>query len=144
MRSLAQPAARAKNQVCFPVAYNILIVEDEMIIAMEIAAVIKKMGHAVAGTAMKGEDAISLAELKHPDVVLMDIFLKGMMDGITAAEIIYHTHKIPVIYLTANTDVHTLERAMKTKPFGYLTKPVNAQELHGAIERAIYKSRHMQ
>ena len=115
-----------------------------MIIAMEIAAIIKKMGHSVVGTAMKGEDAISLAELKHPDLVLMDIFLKGMMDGITAAEIIFHTYNIPVIYLTANSDVNTLERAMKTKPFGYLTKPVNANELHTAIERALHKFRHMQ
>ncbi len=111
---------------------------------MEIAAIIRKMGHAVVGTAMKGEDAISLAELRHPDLVLMDIFLKGMMDGITAAEIIYHTHNIPVIYLTANSDVNTLERAMKTKPFGYLTKPVNGQELHTAIENAIKKFQSMQ
>jgi DNA-binding NtrC family response regulator len=74
----------------------------------------------------------------------MDIFLKGMMDGITAAEIIFHTYNIPVIYLTANSDVNTLERAMKTKPFGYLTKPVNATELHTAIERAFHKFHHLQ
>ena len=122
-------------------AYSVLIVEDEMIIAMEIAAIIKKMGHAVVGTAMNGEDAISLSELRNPDIVLMDIFLKGMMDGITAAEIIYQTYAIPVIYLTANSDVNTLERAMKTKPFGYLTKPVNASDLQTAIEDAIRKSR---
>jgi DNA-binding NtrC family response regulator len=67
-----------------------------------------------------------------------------MMDGITAAEIIFNSYNIPVIYLTANSDVNTLERAMKTKPFGYLTKPVNAQELHTAIERALYKFHHMQ
>lgn len=124
-------------------AYNILIVKDEMIIAMEIAAIIRKMGHAVVGTAMKGEAAISLAEMQHPDLVLMDIFLKGMMDGITAAEIIFNSYNIPVIYLTANSDLNTLERAMKTKPFGYLTKPVNSQELHTAIERALHKFRHM-
>lgn len=129
--------------MCSAVPYNILIVEDEMIIAMEIAAIIKKMGHLVVGTAMKGEDAISLAEQKKPDIILMDIFLKGMMDGITAAEIIFHTYNIPVIYLTANSDVNTLERAMKTKPFGYLTKPVNAEELHTAIERAIDKYHHI-
>jgi DNA-binding NarL/FixJ family response regulator len=125
------------------VAYNILIVEDEMIIAMEIAAVIRRMGHAVVGTAMRGEDAISLAELRKPDIVLMDIFLKGMMDGITAAEVIFTTYHIPVIYITANTDVNTLERAMKTKPFGYLTKPVNAHELQAAIETALQKFRQM-
>jgi CheY-like chemotaxis protein len=123
------------------VAYSILIVEDEMIIAMEIAAVIRRMGHAVVGTAMTGEDAISLADLRSPDLVLMDIFLKGMMDGITAAEVIFQTYGIPVIYLTANSDQNTLERAMLTKPFGYLTKPVNAQELHTAIEHAIQSSR---
>lgn len=122
-------------------AYTVLIVEDEMIIAMEIAAIIKRMGHAVAGTAITGEDAISLSELRHPDIVLMDIFLKGMMDGITAAEVIYHTYKIPVIYVTANSDVNTLDRAMKTKPFGYLTKPVNASELQTAIEKAVMMSR---
>ena len=122
-------------------AYSVLIVEDEMIIAMEIAAIIKKMGHAVVGTAMTGEDAISLSELRHPDIVLMDIFLKGMMDGITAAEVIFQAYRIPVIYLTANSDVNTLERAMKTKPFGYLTKPVNASDLQTAIEHAIRKSR---
>lgn len=122
-------------------AYSVLIVEDEMIIAMEIAAIIKKMGHAVVGTAMTGEDAISLSELRHPDIVLMDIFLKGMMDGITAAEIIFQTYRIPVIYVTANSDVNTLERAMQTKPFGYLTKPVNASDLQTAIEHAIQKSR---
>lgn len=124
-------------------AYSILIVEDEMIIAMEIAAIIKRMGHAVVGTAMTGQDAISLAELRHPDIVLMDIFLKGMMDGITAAEIIFQTYRIPVIYITANSDLNTLERAMKTRPFGYLTKPVNAGELQTAIEGAIKKSRHV-
>lgn len=122
-------------------AYTVLIVEDEMIIAMEIAAIIKRMGHAVAGTVMTGEDAISLSELRHPDIVLMDIFLKGMMDGITAAEIIYQTYKIPVIYVTANSDVNTLDRAMKTRPFGYLTKPVNASELQTAIENAVITSR---
>jgi len=113
-----------------------------MIIAMEIAAIIKKMGHAVVGTAMTGEDAISLSELRHPDIVLMDIFLKGMMDGITAAEIIFQTYMMPVIYLMANSDKNTLERAMKTRPSGYLTKPVNANELHTAIDHAIDKSRH--
>ena len=120
-------------------AYSILIVEDEAIIALEISSLIKKMGHEVVGTAMRGEDAIALAGIRHPTLVLMDIFLKGVMDGITAAEVIYHTYNIPVIYVTANSDLNTLDRAMKTRPFGYLTKPVSERDLQTAIETAIEK-----
>ncbi|MEJ2582330.1 MAG: sigma 54-interacting transcriptional regulator [Acidobacteriota bacterium] len=113
---------------------NILVVEDESVVAQDIQSSIARIGHQVAGWATSGEEAISLAEQHRPDLVLMDIRLDGEIDGITAAEEIRRHFDIPVIFLTAFADDETLTRAKLVGPFGYILKPVDESELRIAIE----------
>lgn len=120
---------------------RILIVEDEVVISMEIESVLQQLGYQVAGSAMTGEDAIVRAAETRPDLILMDIRLKGDMDGITAADRIYRLYKVPVIFLTAHSDQKTLDKAIAVHPFGYLIKPFRKNELYTAIEIALYKHR---
>ncbi|MGZ7108508.1 MAG: PAS domain S-box protein, partial [Methanobacterium sp.] len=96
------------------------------------------LGYEVVSIASTGKDAINKAGELKPDLVLMDIFLKGNMDGIEATSKIQSAFNIPVIYLTAYSDENTLKRAKLTKPYGFLTKPVNYDGLSGAIETALY------
>lgn len=117
---------------------NILIVEDENVVALEIQERLKSYGYHVTGFAVSGEEAIKMAEATCPDLVLMDIMLKGKMDGVDAAQMIRACFDIPVVYLTALSDENTLQRAKATKPFGYLIKPFNEKELHSTIEVALY------
>jgi CheY-like chemotaxis protein len=116
---------------------KILIVEDERIEAEAMAAVLAGLGYAVVGIAASGKTAIELAAAGSPDVVLMDIRLKGPMDGISAAEEIRRCLDIPVIYLTAFADEKTLERAKLSSPLGYLLKPAQGSEMRSAIEVAL-------
>lgn len=118
---------------------KILIVEDESIVAKNIQSRLKKLGYDVPEIASSGEEAIQKAAKIQPDLVLMDIVLKGNMDGINAAKEIYTRFNIPVIYLTAYSDDKTLQRAKVTEPFGYLLKPFEIRELRSAIEVALYK-----
>jgi signal transduction histidine kinase len=118
---------------------SILIVEDEHIVARDIAARVERQGYAVADIVASGEDAVTQAGLKRPDLVLMDIKLAGAMDGVEAAERIRAAHEIPVVYLTAFADERTLQRAKVTDAFGYLLKPFEERELHITIEMALYK-----
>ena len=119
---------------------KILIVEDEGIVAEDIQSRLQHRGYKVVGKAVSGEEAIQLAEDEKPDLVLMDIRLKGEMDdGIEAARQIRTRFDIPVIYLTAYADEDTIQRAKLTEPFGYLLKPFEERELHTAIEMALYK-----
>jgi CheY-like chemotaxis protein len=120
---------------------KILIVEDQTIVALNIKSQLKNMGYAVPGTAVSGEEAIKEAELTNADLVLMDIMLKGDMDGIEAARIIKSRFGTPVIYLTACTDFETLERAKQTDPEGYISKPFKEEDLCKNIENALLKSR---
>lgn len=120
---------------------NILIVEDESIVAMDIERRLKTLGYSVLGHVMSGEDAVVRSEKDSPDLVLMDIHLKGKMDGIEAADKIRMLYDIPVIYITAYSDEATLERAKVTEPFGYILKPFQEREIHSAIEMAMYKHR---
>ncbi|MHC5828132.1 MAG: response regulator, partial [Nostoc sp.] len=94
---------------------NILIVEDEFIVAMDIRNRLQKFGYTVFGLVDSGEEAIEKAADNSLDLVLMDIILKGKMDGIEAAEVIYNNFNIPVIYLTVDSDETTLERAKVTE-----------------------------
>lgn len=119
---------------------SILVVEDEAIVAMDIAYQLREMGYEVCATADNGEDAIAYIEKYHPDLVLMDIVIKGSMDGIETAKYIAHRFHLPVIFLTAYSDAHTVDRAAKTAPYGYLTKPFQANELRAGIEVALYKT----
>ncbi|MDZ7261538.1 MAG: PAS domain S-box protein [candidate division KSB1 bacterium] len=118
---------------------KVLVVEDENIVAMDIQNTLKKLGYVVTAIASSGEEAIQKAAETQPELVLMDIVLKGSMDGVAAAEQIRARFNIPVIYLTAYADEDTLQRAKITEPFGYILKPFNDRELHTAIEMARYK-----
>ena len=118
---------------------NILIVEDEAIIASVIARALKKFGYKVIDILNTGEAAVAEALQKKPDLILMDIRLQGAVDGIAAAELIQEQMDIPIIYLTAYADEPTLERAKKTKPYGYIPKPFQEIELKTTIEMALYK-----
>jgi signal transduction histidine kinase/HPt (histidine-containing phosphotransfer) domain-containing protein len=120
---------------------RILVVEDERIVAMDICKTLERLEYDVAGTSTTGQEAVAQAEAQRPDLVLMDVMLKGEMDGIEAANLIYETLGIPVIYLSAYSDETTLSRAKNTAPYGYLIKPFDDRELHTTIEIAIYKHR---
>lgn len=120
---------------------RILIVEDQNIIAMDLKNRLTTMGYVVLATVADGEEAVAKAEEIRPDLVLMDIVLKGSMDGVQAAEQIQARCNLPVIYLTAHSDEQTLQRATLTEPYGYILKPFEDRELHMAIEMALYKHR---
>ena len=118
---------------------QILVVEDEGIIAQDIQNTLKKLGYAVPAIAYSGKEGIEKAQEIQPDLVLMDIVLEGGIDGIEAAEQIRRRFHIPVVYLTAYADEKTLQRAKITEPFGYILKPFEEKELYITIEMALYK-----
>jgi hypothetical protein len=120
---------------------QVLVVEDERIVAKSIQNELRSLGYRVPVTAATAEEAIDRAMETHPDVVLMDIVLKGERDGIAAAEEVRNRLDIPVIFLTAYGDEETLRRAKVTEPFGYLLKPYEEKELQTTIEMALYKHR---
>jgi CheY-like chemotaxis protein len=121
------------------VSAKVLVVEDESIVAMGIKYKLESLGHTVVEIVSSGENAIKAANKHKPDVILMDIVLKGDMDGIDAAQIIHDTIDIPIIYLTAYADEEMLTRARVTEPYGYIIKPFKSSELNANIEMAIYK-----
>jgi CheY-like chemotaxis protein len=108
---------------------NVLIVEDEMIIALLIERMVKSLGHKVVGKISTGEDAISAAVEKDPDIILMDIRLQGEMDGIDAILRIHEQKNIPVIYISGNTDTAHQEKIEKTDYLEFLSKPITISEL---------------
>jgi two-component system, cell cycle sensor histidine kinase and response regulator CckA len=122
-----------------PERVQVLIVEDERIVAGDLRSRLRRMGYTVCGIASNGIDAIRLADEHKPDLVLMDIRLDGAMDGIQAADTIKKSHTVPIIYLSAYADQSTVERAKVTEPFGYLLKPFEDSELRTTIEMALYK-----
>jgi PAS domain S-box-containing protein len=119
---------------------KILIVEDEAIIAMEIESQLQSLGYQVTSIVDTGEKAIEKAEADQPDLMLMDIRIKGEMDGIEAASQIQSNLDIPIIFLTAYADNEKLERAKFLLPYGYLLKPVQQRELKATVEIALYAS----
>ncbi|BCL37466.1 ATP-binding protein [Nostoc sp. MS1] len=120
---------------------KILVVEDEVIVARTIASQLNQLGYTVVGTASSGRVAIAKALETKPDLVFMDIILKGEMDGITTASYIREHLDIPVIFLTAYGDDNTLQRAKLTQPFGYIVKPFTSKDLRIAVEIALLKHR---
>ncbi|MDO5836795.1 MAG: methanogen output domain 1-containing protein [Methanobacterium sp.] len=118
---------------------RILVVEDEAIVAMGIKQKLEELGHQVVDIVFTGENAVETALKMKPDLILMDIVLKGSMDGIEAAGRIRNQLDIPVIYLTAYSDEEVLERARMTEPYGYIIKPFKKSELNANIEMALYK-----
>jgi PAS domain S-box-containing protein/putative nucleotidyltransferase with HDIG domain len=120
---------------------RILVVEDEGLVGRDINHMLRGLGYEVIDVVSRGDEAIAIAESSRPDLVLMDIVLKGEIDGITAAEKIWEQCSVPIIYLTAYADEATLSRAKQTEPFGYILKPFDERELQTAIEMAFYKAR---
>ena len=118
---------------------NVLVVEDESIVSKDIQHSLKKLGYNVVGAAATGEQAVKLAVETQPDIILMDIMLKGEMNGIEAATQIRTETNIPVIFLTAYADESTLNRAKVTQPYGYIIKPFKEIDIHTSIEMALYK-----
>lgn len=118
---------------------KILIVEDDKILAMGLMEKLKDLGYEPTGVATSGAEAIEIVKKSQPDLVLMDIVLKGSMDGIETAKFIINLYDIPIIYLTAYADDEILERAEKTRPYGYILKPFKDSELKANIQMAIYK-----
>lgn len=120
---------------------QILIVEDERIVAEDIKDNVQSLGYEVLGVTSSGEEAVKIAKEINPDLVLMDIKLDGDMDGIEAAQIIRSLTDIPVVYLTAHADDNTLNRVKITEPMGYIVKPFEDKELQSTLEIALYKSK---
>ncbi|MEW6328337.1 MAG: response regulator [Thermodesulfobacteriota bacterium] len=118
---------------------NILVVEDEGIVAEDIRSSLESLGYTVSAVVSSGQEAIRKAEEYKPDLVLMDIVLKGEIDGIEAANQIRLCFNIPVVYLTAYADERTMDRAKVTEPFGYIVKPFEDRELRTTIEMALYR-----
>ncbi len=119
--------------------HSILIVEDEQIVAMDLEAIVRRLGCVVVGTASTGSAAIATAVQLHPDLILMDIRLRGRMDGIAAATEILTGQDVPIIYLTSYSDTATRERAAGTSPYGYLIKPFDERTVQSTIEMALVR-----
>ncbi len=119
---------------------RILIVEDEAVIAADIQELLQEMGYSTLGPCASAEAALDLLKSETPSLVMMDIRLKGEMDGIEAAEIIRDEHSIPLIFVTAHADEATLERAKVTEPYGYVLKPFKELELRAAVELALHRA----
>jgi len=118
---------------------RILIVEDQLIIALDLELILKNLGYEVAGIVNTGEESVEFVKNSKPDLVLMDIMLPGDIDGIAAAEVIHKTLDVPIIYLTAHSDEKSLERAHLTGPYGYIVKPIQERELYTSIEIALHR-----
>ncbi len=118
---------------------RILIVEDEGITAMDTSEQLQSLGYIAPAIAFSGKEALRKVEELRPDVVLMDIRLKGKMDGVETAAEIRARFAIPVIYVTAYADDATLQRAKVTEPFGYILKPFEERTLHSTLEMALYR-----
>jgi two-component system, response regulator PdtaR len=137
-QSAAQPDepqrdARPNEGAVSTRAVRILIVEDEVFVAMDAEAILSSAGYQVVATAVSADDAVTKAGRLAPDLVLMDIRLLGPRDGIDAALEIAHKFKLPVIFVTANVDPVTHARAMKARPLAIVSKPFTAANLLAAV-----------
>lgn len=119
--------------------YTILIVEDEMIIAENISLQLTNLGYQVTGIVPRGEEVLGHIEHNFPDIILMNINLKGDLDGIDIASLIQKSYKIPIIYLTADADEAHFNRAKATNPYGFISKPFKKIDLQRAVELAIIR-----
>lgn len=121
-----------------PIA-KIFIIEDEAITALDIKKTLEKLNYEIVGIKDRGEDAIKQIDKLKPDIILMDISLKGELDGIETARILNIHKKIPIVYLTAHSDEETIERSKTTNPYGYLLKPLNDRDLNSCLRMALYR-----
>jgi DNA-binding LytR/AlgR family response regulator len=118
---------------------NILVVEDEMIIGANIALQLTNLGYNVLGIIPRAEEVLPQIRQTLPDIILLDIYLKGDLDGIELAHIIQKEYKIPIIYLTANADEAHFNRAKATNPYAFISKPFKKLDLQHAIELSILR-----
>lgn len=118
---------------------SILIVEDEVIVAEDVRRRLEELGYRVTGIVSRGDQALSQVRRTHPDLILMDIGLKGTVDGIEAAKAILQEEDIPIVFASAYSDDATLRRAKTIDPFGFVLKPFDERELRTAIEIGLYK-----
>lgn len=123
-------------------SHNILIVEDESLVALDIASTLKKANYEVCAIANNYENAFHAVSIHRPDLILMDVYLDGHLDGIEAAKRLQLAmdSKIPIIFLTAYSDKNTLERAFQISPEGYLVKPFKREDLLTSVALALYKN----
>lgn len=119
---------------------TILIVEDELIAAESIARSLRKQGYTVIARINSGEKALEQIAKKCPDLILMDIHLRGDLDGVETAKRIREQYQIPIIYITAYSDSSTIERTTETNPWGYLVKPFKSQEVIDIVQKALQSS----
>ena len=117
---------------------KILIVEDEPIIAMDIKSYLRKLGYHVIGVAHDSEQALDMIYTRKPDLILLDIRIDGTRDGIQIASIINEKYKLPFLFLTSHSDEHTLDRATATKPYGYIVKPFDENDLKTSVAVALH------
>jgi chemotaxis response regulator CheB len=116
---------------------RLLIVEDERIVAQNLANRLRERGYTIVGSVATGEDAIAAAASEMPDLVLMDVSLEGKMRGTEAAAILWERFQLPVVYLTAHSDEQTLNAAKLSMPFGFVVKPYHPAQVHAAIQLAL-------
>lgn len=120
---------------------RILVVEDEAIVARDLAQRLEGLGYSVTGTAASGAEALALVEKIPPNLVFMDITIQGPIDGVETAERISSRMDVPIVFLTAHTDTGTILRAKQARPYGYLVKPLEERELLTTIEMAVSRHR---
>jgi two-component system, response regulator PdtaR len=120
---------------------RILVVEDEPNVAEVMRARLESFGHVVCSIVSSGKDALNAMEHRHPDIVMMDIKIKGDMDGIESASLIRAQFDVPIIFITSFADDKLLKRAQITDPFGYIIKPYEGKQLKVAVEMALFKHR---
>src|SRR5215470_5007009 len=120
---------------------RIMVVEDEAITAEDLQETLTQMGYSVTAVAATAADAIREAERTRPDLIIMDIHIRGDVDGVEAAQTIRRRFDIPAVYLTAHADPNTLSRAKLAEPLGYIIKPFQEPELQATIEMALHKQR---
>lgn len=135
--------SQPEKQVSGPISGNgwkILVVEDEAIIAMDIQSILIKIGFNQPEVVHSGEESIQKVASGRPHLVLMDIKLKGKLDGIEAGHEIFYQYKVPVVYITAFGDEGTLKRADGTARYGFITKPFEEKDLQSTIQNALHKA----
>lgn len=116
---------------------SVLVVEDEAIVALDLVQMLKNNGYHPVISCATSQRAVQLAMEMRPDVVLMDIMLRGKGDGVGAAGVILRDYDIPVVFATSHTDAGTLKRALNVSPYGYLVKPLMAEEIHSSLQSAL-------
>jgi two-component system, response regulator PdtaR len=123
---------------------KVLVAEDERIIAMDLKQTLQKLGYDVTSIVNTAVDVIQMVEVEKPDVILMDIMLDSLLDGIEAAHIISYKYNVPIIYVTAYNDEQTLNRARASHPFDYIIKPYDENKLKEKIDSAVRSRRPVQ